>query len=96
MKIADLGCGEGRLGEVLRDWVSEINSFDLVSIKPHITVANSLDVSNFQFLQSKLHLDTIEGLKYECHGVLSITDVDWFNNVDKIRMLNTIAKVKLV
>jgi SAM-dependent methyltransferase len=42
--VADLGCGEGCLAERLRDMKkATVRSFDLVSIKPHIEVA---DIAN--------------------------------------------------
>ena len=54
--IADLGCGEGRLGLSLAALGAEVHSFDLVSTKDHIVAAdianlplasNSADVAVF-------------------------------------------------
>ncbi|OIR59050.1 MAG: ribosomal RNA-processing protein 8 [Amphiamblys sp. WSBS2006] len=39
MTVADIGCGEGKLAHLLRK-KAKVNSFDLVSTAPHITVAN--------------------------------------------------------
>jgi ribosomal RNA-processing protein 8 len=75
-RVADLGCGEGKIGlELANDPNFKVHSFDLVSVKPHIQVA---DIANVPLRDKAVHIAIL------CLALMGTNHVDFVSEAHRI------------
>mmetsp|Transcript_8145 Transcript_8145/g.16037 ORF Transcript_8145/g.16037 Transcript_8145/m.16037 type:complete len:224 (+) Transcript_8145:6188-6859(+) len=75
-KVADLGCGEGKIGSVLSEIPKyKTYSYDLVALSPHITVA---DIAHLPLRDKSVHIAIL------CLALMGTNHVDFVSEAHRI------------
>eukprot|EP00004_Rigifila_ramosa_P020402 TRINITY_DN5295_c0_g1_i2.p1 TRINITY_DN5295_c0_g1~~TRINITY_DN5295_c0_g1_i2.p1 ORF type:complete len:191 (-),score=44.78 TRINITY_DN5295_c0_g1_i2:22-594(-) len=80
--IADLGCGEGRLGATLTG--HKVHSFDLVALSPHVTVA---DIASLPLPNASVDVAVF------CLSLMGTNLVDFLTEAHRILKPNGLLKI---
>lgn len=76
IKVADLGCGEGKIGKVLLNEPKfKVYSFDLVALEAHISVA---DIANVPLRDKSTHIAIL------CLALMGTNHVDFVREAHRI------------